>query len=244
MIASTLDFILDLIYPPKCVSCGELIDFRSKKIFCDKCQSSIKFIDGLRCVGCSRPIESGNYCVFCSSKKHWFNKNYSLFEYDEFIADLIHRFKFKNHPSIGIGLGKIMGKYIPEDFLSIKIDYVVPVPIHKHRMTKRGFNQSEILAREISKKIYLPLKTDIINRVVDTKPQWELDPKERENNLDNAFKCKKICDKNILLVDDIFTTGSTIDECAKTLKSSGAKTVFSFTVAVTSKRQNLCEDKL
>lgn len=235
-----INFILDLIYPPKCIICDNIIEFGSKNFLCSDCDDLFEAIDSQRCKKCSRPINYGNFCSICNTKKFLFNKNYSLFLYDELISDLIHRFKFKNHPAIGKGLGKIMADRINFD-LPEKMDYIIPVPIHKIRRRARGFNQAEILAREISKKLNLPVRNNILKRVKNTKPQWHLNSHERENNLLGAFISKDVSGKNIILIDDIFTTGSTINKCAEVLMNAGAKCIVSLTLSITVKKNS---DKL
>ena len=102
-------------------------------------------------------------------------------------------------------------------------------------MHYNNFNQAEIMVREIAKKISVPVRTDILFRIKNTKPQWHLNSHERENNLKNAFTAKKINHKNIILLDDIFTTGSTINKCSEVLKKSGVDYIFSLTLSITHK---------
>jgi Predicted amidophosphoribosyltransferases len=230
-----INFILDLIYPPKCIVCDNIIEFGSKKFLCDECKDLFKTITGRRCEKCSRPIKHGKLCSICTKKNFYFDKNYSLFVYDELMQDLIHRFKFKNHPAIGKGLGKIMAHEINFDVIK-NVDYILAVPIHKIRRRNRGFNQSEILAKEIARKMNLPMRADILKRIKNTKPQWHLNSHERENNLENAFSAKNVKGLNLMLIDDIFTTGSTINKCAQFLKDAGAKSVISFTLSITVKK--------
>ena len=247
-IKKILGLFLDLIYPPRCIICDNIFEFNSKKkYFCDDCESLLKIIDldpeiNNRCKNCSRPIESGNLCSLCVSRKNFFDKNYSLFIYDELISNLIHKFKFKNHPYIGYGLSKFMADKIDFDLILDKqYDYIFPIPIHRIRRNHRGFNQAEILARDISKKISVPVNNNILLRVKNTKPQWHLNSHERENNLLNAFRVKNksyVNQKNIILIDDIFTTGSTINKCSEILKAAGANYIFSLTLSITIKKSS------
>ena len=275
LIRKVLDFVLDLVYPPRCFVCGKIFEFGSGKFICESCSQLLEPIDFkllnkscadfaqenletqvetfadekylceskcerfdfvARCKLCSRPIKTGELCSQCHDDKFFFDKNYSFFVYDEVVSNLIHTFKYKNHPAIGIGFGKLMALNIDLVQLDNKIDYIIPVPIHKIRMRKRGFNQSEILCRQISKKMSIPVRNDILKRSKNTKPQWHLNKKERENNLVDAFEIvneKDVIGKNIILFDDIFTTGSTMNKCAQVLKSAGANYVAGVTLSIT-----------
>ena len=231
-----INFFLDLLFPRKCIVCDEIFEFKNRdRYLCDDCRDLFEIIKSRRCKKCSRPIDSGNLCSICNSEISFFDLNYSFFEYGGIVPEVIYKFKFRNHPAVGTGLGKIMAENLDLNLINNNFDFIIPVPIHKLRMKKRGFNQAEILAHEISKKISLPTRTDILKRVKNTKAQWRLNAHERENNLKNAFVAKKIKDKNVILVDDIFTTGSTINKCSEVLKSAGANYVLSLTFAITNK---------
>ena len=121
---------------------------------------------------------------------------------------------------------------------ALQIDVIIPVPIYKQRRRERGFNQAELLAKELGKQLGLPVCTDYLLRIKKTKPQKELNAKERKKNLQQAFSCNKkrkkeaITWKRILLVDDIYTTGSTLDACATVLSLSGAKKVYGICVCI------------
>ena len=159
-------------------------------------------------------------CNLCSAKNNIFDLNYAFFVYNGIIPEIIHEFKFKNHSAVGIGLGKIMAENLDLSLINKKFDFIFPVLIHKAKMRERGFTQTEIMAREIAK---------------NTKPQWHLNSHERENNLKNAFAAKKINHKNTILLDDIFTSGVTVNKCSEVLKNSGADYIFSLILSITHK---------
>jgi len=230
-----MNLILELVFPNRCIVCEDIINFGINKCVCNNCKDLFELITGPRCNKCSRPIESGFICRDCANKKIYFEKNFSVFVYKDLIQDLIIRFKFRNHPAIGKGLAKIISENINQNWF-LKKNIIIPVPIHKTRKRKRGFNQAEIIAKYLAKKFNLEIKSNGLKRIKNTKPQWMLDHDERENNLNNAFWADKnlIKNKNIILIDDIFTTGSTINKCAEVLKLSGASCVYSLTVAITS----------
>ncbi len=154
---------------------------------------------------------------------------YSVSTYEGVIRTAIHRFKFKNRKNLGEALGMVLVKYISHTpTLNMKeMDMIVPVPLHKKRRRKRGFNQVRILAESLNRYFGTPV-IDAIERSRDTKAQFDLPRGERFKNVYRAFKVfdqNAVKDKRILLIDDIYTTGATIIECSKALKSAGAKRV-------------------
>jgi ComF family protein len=235
-----MDFICELLFPNRCIVCNQIIHFREKKFFCNSCSDILKRIHGKRCIRCSKLIKFGDLCNDCTSKKIFFDKNFSLFAYDGLIQNIINKFKFQDHPYIGKVLGEVMASHI-NLFEDMRFDFIVPIPIHMFRRRKRGFNQSEIISSAISKALSLPIKSKSLIRVKNTKPQWRLNPDERANNLIGAFKANKslVEGKNIFLIDDIFTTGTTINKCAEVLKTSGASSVCSYTFAITTTNSDM-----
>lgn len=231
ILSRSLDFILDLLFPKFCFGCKK---------------------EGLYiCQDCARQIQINHYsfCPTCKNKtshlqKCSFHKTYakfflSPFSYDNaMIKNLIHSFKYEFVKSIGPELARFMIQSLEKSNLS---DHkpaneliIIPVPLHKKRLAWRGFNQSEILAREISKNLGVRLSLDL-KRGKHTKPQIEMaDIKERAENIKGAFICegsKRIKGKTAILIDDMITTGATIEECARILKKSGVKEVWALTVA-------------
>ena len=204
------DFI-KFIYPNKCVLCDEILNFSYKGCFCDKCKKNIDVV----------PYSKDEDI-------------YTMFYYNEMMRHVIHKFKFNNNPWCGSALGKIMA----DEFLmrSLKADYICAVPMFYKKQRKRGFNQSYIMAYEISKISGIPILKNTLIRVKDTIAQSKLGYKERENVKD-AFSVKKnnlLNGKTIALIDDIYTTGSTVKSCTKELINSGAKSVFSFCLCLSS----------
>lgn len=226
-----IDWLLELLYPIKCIVCGKIT--HDKQYLCAACESDLHTTDdNVKCKRCSR-VMINNVCSNCKNN-FVFDKNYSIFDYDGVIKDLIHDFKYNNHPELGRGFGNVMCKRLNAEFFS-DIDYITSVPIHPLRNISRGFNQSEIIAKVISKRFDVPYR-NLILRIKNTKPQWELNKHEREDNLKNAFRVSLrdfVVHKNIVIVDDIFTTGSTINGCASELKRCGANKVISLTLSMT-----------
>ena len=210
-----LNNILELIYPNVCGICEEIC----KESLCKKCA-----------------IEMRKYEInlINKHKKMYFNESMHIFKYNEMIRQRLIEYKFQDKSYMYKTFAKIILKNKKVcDFLE-KYDIIIPVPIHKKRRLKRGYNQTELIAKEICKNISLELKTGVLIKQKNIKAQSELNKNERKQNIKNAFEIKninEIIDKKILLFDDIYTTGSTVNECSKILKKAGAKQIGVLTIA-------------
>lgn len=242
---------LDLFFPRqvKCIFCK-----RETRVFgiCDECYKALPFIEGLICHRCGgMMIGKGNACVECKNRHSAIDRNYAVLEYDDIVKAKVISFKQGRVRYIGETFAHlIQEKY--EDILD-NIDVIIPVPISESRLKSRGYNQSEILCNELidTGKV----NTTILARPEDTPHQTGLGRKHRLENLKGAFKVtdkKVVKGKTILLVDDIYTTGSTLNECASTLKSAGASKVLGLVLArakpkmekVLGEEKNTIEDKI
>jgi len=163
---------------------------------------------------------------------------FSVMEYDGPVASLIFRLKYKQETHLARHLGKMMAAFLLRE--SLTVDLVVPVPLHRRRMQMRGYNQAQLLAKYIAETIHLPWSGDILTRVKNTKAMHRLTKQERRQNIADAFGIKEpfdLSDLDILLVDDILTTGSTVEACGKILIEAGARSVTTITFARSLKRQ-------
>ena len=164
----------------------------------------------------------------------YFNESMHIFKYNEMIRQRLIEYKFQDKSYMYKTFAKIILKNKKVCGFLEKYDIIIPVPIHKKRRLKRGYNQTELIAKEICKNISLELKTDVLIKQKNIKAQSELNKNERKQNIKNAFEIKninEIIDKKILLFDDIYTTGSTVNECSKILKKAGAKQIGVVTIA-------------
>ena len=173
-------------------------------------------------------------------KDKFFNSHYYMFAYEDDIRRMLIDYKFNEKPY----LFKTFSQIILNDkkIYSIlhKYDIIIPVPLSKRRKLNRGYNQAELIIKEVSKTIQLNLETNILKKVVNIKPQSTLNSKQREENIKNAYianEMEKIKNKNILIFDDVYTTGSTLNECARVLKSAEAKNIDVFTIAKNQKKR-------
>ena len=227
--------LLDLVFAARCLECGGKLDERRRACLCGKCWAAIKLIKPPACVSCGKQLKSDlePLCGECRQANHLFADNRSAAVYDGVMRNAIHLFKYKDKRKLGGYFGEMSVEAISASGGMSGIDCVVPVPIYRKK--HRDFNQSEVLARSIGESFSLPVHSDVLVRTRDTKPQHELSRGERRDNVNGAFSVKnpqKLDSASILLVDDIFTTGATADECAGAILSgSRAKSVRVFTLA-------------
>jgi len=180
------------------------------------------------CIKCGKALDElyyDNTCPDCKTITHDFDGAYSCFQYEGMGKALIHAFKYKGRTQICEVLSDYMVEKIKEEGLTG--DFLVPVPIHHNKLQKRGFNQSKLIAESLSKKIHIK-NIDCLRRDKETEKQYKLNRDERFQNVYNAFSgdlSYNIRNKSIILIDDIYTTGSTADECSRILKSMGAAKV-------------------
>ena len=234
-----LNFVLDFIYPENisCILCDKPIKKVNTYSLCKDCFKELNFIqDG--CIKCGKPIIYHSLekidicgCSYCFNKSFYFDKSISCIEYSDISKSMILGFKYKNKTYMAKYISNIMKEKL--DLENIEFDYIRFVPLHKKRMRKRGFNQSEKIAKELSKIINIPI-LDCIYRKSNTNRLYNLNRQERKIELKNAFLVKENINyangKNILLIDDIFTTGSTVNEISKLLRLNNVNRIFVMTL--------------
>ena len=214
----------------RCIICNREIHHDSRYSMCDKCRNALPFIKN-PCVKCGGDIASGHVCTNCKSNMPIFEKNIVALNYVSPITTLIYKLKYENAQYLARPLGQILvDTYIESDY---NIDYIIPVPIHTNRRKSRGYNQVELLLPAFD-KINIPYYTDIVERIIDTPHQTGLSRKDRLTNLDGSFKVidkKQVKGKSILIIDDVYTTGATLNELSKVLYKAKAKTVYCMSLA-------------
>jgi ComF family protein len=230
--------LADLVFPPRCITCGSLLTGEGIHPFCLSCTSRIHFIQSPLCTCCGMPFSAGegrdHLCGDCVTAEQHFKTARAVGKYEAVLLEAIHRFKYQGRVHVGEELGRYMAGC---DYASFRIDdhtMLVPVPLHRKRLRERGFNQSVILAREVARRHSMPMNFNVLRRSVWTEPQVGLGKDARGANVRGAFEVKdreKIKGEKILLVDDVYTTGSTVRECARVLKAGGAAEVGVLTLA-------------
>jgi ComF family protein len=220
---------LNILYPSKCPLCGNLTDGFIYSPICSSCWSKIDIYKGPSCEICNLPFSSeySRVCGQCIKNPPPFSMVISYGLYDGVLAEAINQLKFYNVKRLLKPLGRLLLNFdLPE------MDGLVPVPLSIRRLRERGFNQSLLIARVISKNIRIPLLMDTLLKVRETPPQTGLSAKERLLNLKNAFVVKgNVEGLRLFLVDDVMTTGATVTECSKQLLKAGAKEVVVLTLA-------------
>ena len=224
--------LLALFFPPRCVVCGEILDMAERDGFlCGICKEVPYFSKG-KCLHCGGETKEAGFCEVCL-KGFAFDAGCAAFPYDE-VRKAIHLFKYDGDKRIGEGLGELMASFLLQEYphLAEEIDVMVSVPLHAKKEKFRGFNQTHILCEKIAEKTGIVFQKDGLVRKRETIAQSELNPEERRLNLKDAFgTTADFTGKHVLLVDDIFTTGTTCNECARELCRAGAKTVRVFTLS-------------
>lgn len=227
-----LSKILDLFFPRHCTICDNIIN--GTEGICGTCKENIRFLTKEVCMICGKKLSKEEVvCYDCKRKHHEFNRNFSVFEYPV-IRESLYRFKYKGRAEYASYYAKAAYRLHGERLRLLQADAIIPVPLHKSRYRKRGYNQAEELAKELSLLLNVPVKTDFIKRVKSTKALKNLDVAGRQNNLKKAFLIMQndVKLKTIILVDDIYTTGATLDEISRVCKESGVENIYSLTVAV------------
>ena len=236
MIRDILSYILDLAYPRKCLLCREILPFYHKDFLCEDCRREIPFLEQPVCQKCGMKVAQGDtLCYRCQKESFAFERNISPFDY-RCVREAIKHFKFRCFKGDAGPLAQLMVEYIERYSVDFShIDAVIPVPLHPKKRKIRGFNQTELLARELCRLTGLHYGGDVLERVKNTVPQSQLNHGQRSKNIQSAFAVAsdaQVEGLRFLMIDDIFTTGSTLNECAKTLYRSGAKEVYTFTLSV------------
>ena len=238
VIKNIINGIEDAVFPPACPICSKPRVIRGGKRLdiCPWCYDNIKYVKEPTCIKCGKALEDNDrdYCTDCTKTRHLYDQAISLYEYSDGIKQSIYRFKYRNKreyadvyaAEIARECGIVKNMWEP--------DVIIPVPIHKERYRQRGYNQAGLIACCLSKKLHIPVDENYIIRVKKTTPMKELNNIERVKNLHNAFQIyyNGIRYNKVLIVDDIYTTGATIDACAKCLKEYGTDNVYAITLCI------------
>ncbi len=231
-----LNKVSDVVYPPhiKCIVCGDDLPQVSRLEICEQCNHIVEYIDYTHCCQkCgSALIGQGQYCFNCKNDVRVFEQGKSVFVYKDDITRLIAGLKYKNKKY----LGKAFASFLVEKYKEAgwSVDCVIPVPLSPARAKWRGYNQSELLAKEFCKQLDLPLRTDILYKIMDTESQASLNLQERKKNLLSSFEVpdkSSVKGKSVLVIDDVMTTGATLNACATALIKAKASKIYVLTIA-------------
>lgn len=223
---------MGLLFPPRCAVCDDVIPLNTKYI-CRECRKKLVYIREPYCLKCGKAIGDGELCADCMKRKHYFKQGQSVFDYG-CISDSLFRFKNKGRAEYADFYANEIFRTKKDYIRLISPDALVPVPIHKRKMLKRGYNQAEEIALKLSKLTGIPVNSSLILRKTETAALKELNLAERQKNLKNAFKLGQndVKLKTIIIIDDIYTTGSTIDEMSRVIKEAFPCDIYFLTVTI------------
>ena len=218
---------LNLLFPQWCVGCGQEGDF-----LCYSCRCSLSRIMPPLCPKCGKPQPSGILCPTCVSWQAEVDGIRAPFRFDGVMRQGIYQLKYKNLRALAVSLAKLLNDYLVANPMPGEV--LVPVPLHQKRLRERGYNQSSLLAQELGKLVNLPVVDDCLIRQRHASPQARTATiEERQSNVANAFVCRnyRLQNKQVLLIDDVSTSGATLDACAMALKTAGATSVWALVLA-------------
>lgn len=226
--------ILEVFFPSNiyCICCGNIIDNTRPYSLCDSCVRNLHWATAKTCKKCGKMLGENyrrEFCNDCYETEHYFERGFTCAEYGMYEKLIVRDYKYHGKPYFGDKLAEIMFDRLEME--ELPLDLIVPVPMHKKKERKRGYNQAALLAKGIGRRMDVPFDGKLLMRDRRTKPMNKMNPQERRDNVKDAFtlspeKVKIVRDKTILLVDDIFTTGSTLDECSRLLLEGGACKIY------------------
>lgn len=220
--------LLSVMYPPRCPICDGIPEYGQE--ICPACEKKLDYLKEPFCKKCGKPLEDerAEFCYDCGKGNHVFECGRALFVHRGAVRDSLYRFKYQNRREYAYFYAGQTARCYGGWIRQMGVEGIVPIPLHRKRKQERGYNQAGLYARYLGKELHLPVEEKLLIRVKQTIPQKELNDVQRKNNLKKAFKCSGniVQFKKILLVDDIYTTGSTMDAAARVLKNMGVQKVF------------------
>lgn len=227
------EVMVNVMFPRRCPICDRAI--RPREITCHECKGGVKTIQGDTCFKCGKSLLQDNeiYCYDCKKSPRYFERGFAVFQYD-YIKSSLYRFKYSARPEYASFYARVTVDKLGMVINQIKPQAFVPVPVHKSRYRKRGYNQAYEYASCLSKLTGIPINDKLIARAKKTLAQKELTPVQRQKNLKKAFK---LCSygvklQRVCVIDDIYTTGSTINAVTLLLKQAGIKEVYFISIAI------------
>ena len=228
-LATLLWSALDWLYPPRCCNCGT-----RGFVLCEACLAEIDMLNQNQCQKCGYPIRRNHlFCENCRQSEQLFDVMRSWAAYTGILKKALHALKYKRNLALGAIFAKPLVEIIKKN--NWPIDIVVPVPLSRLRQRQRGYNQAAIISTNIALTLDLPHSPNSIKRIKETETQISLDVNKRFTNLNDAFYANpaKLNKKKVLLIDDVITTGATMQNCTKAIKNAGADQVYCLSVART-----------
>ena len=236
--ARTAEAVLAFIYPAHCPICDRRLKSvrGEKRLICKDCARNLPLTGKHWCMKCGKPLTDPQreYCADCMRRKHVYERHRAVLIYHGGVRKSLYRFKYANRRCYAGFYAELICAELGAYMKSMRITLLVPVPLSKKRALKRGYNQAGILARQMGRILGIPVAEDLLLRVGETLPMKGLSVKERVRNLEGAFCAAYAVDRRerILLIDDIYTTGATMDAAAAALYRAGCTCVCAVSVAI------------
>ena len=220
--------LIDFVFPKICPVCNEIVSGGTGGI-CFDCEKRLPYVGNDYCMKCGKPVdEDEEFCFDCLRSAHVYDEGRAALVYDEITSKSIYRFKYNHKREFAKAYGKIIYERLGSKIASWDVDVMIPVPVHKSKKKKRGYNQAKLIADELSKRLNIPVCNTLVVRNTATTVQKELSAAARQNNLKKAFNVTRndVKYRSVLIVDDIYTTGATVDAMARCLKGVGIQNVY------------------
>ena len=226
--------LMDLLFPAKCLGCNSVL--QPGEYLCQRCKKQIHYVGKNVCVKCGKPLikTEADRCYDCQKQQHYFKMNRSVMVYDAGVKKMLYELKYNHRKEVAAFLGKEMARELKDYIWGLKIQGIVPIPLHGSKKRERGYNQAELIAAAMGKETGIRVYGNYLIRSEDTRPQKELNDMERKNNVKNAFHMgqNEVQLKRIMLVDDIYTTGATLDAATRALQKKGEVEVYGVTTCI------------
>lgn len=222
--------LLDILFPHCCIQCHA-----GGSSFCDSCRAKLSYFVPPVCPGCGDPQVAQRLCLHCRYEPLKLSGLRAFSDYVEPLRSIIHEFKYRGHPHLGDALGMLLAETYRRHHMTT--DLIIPVPLHVERLKQRGYNQAQLLADSCARQLHIPTSTSLLTRTRTTSTQVKLGVQERRSNLHGAFQyhhnatTQMLLNRKILVIDDVCTTGATIEACANLLFAAGAKEVWGLVLA-------------
>ena len=237
LVKNIIDILLSLLYPKRCIGCDKVLLKIEKELgFCQSCSKKVKLVGPDSCMKCGSPVEKPEavFCKRCTDRNHIFTQNKAIYRYTGLMKPAMYRFKYGNRRCYGKIFAEHAVHYYGSWIKQNGMEAIVPVPMYRPKEKRRGYNQAEVFARDLSHITGIPVAKGIIRREKDTVAMKQLNASKRTKNLLNAFSLGKniVQYRKVLIVDDIYTTGATMDEVSRVLKSGGVEEIFGMSVCI------------
>lgn len=231
----TINRIVDAVYPRRCPICHNIVRDRDKNA-CIICRTKLTEVGNLYCIRCGKPLKDAEkaYCSYCSVNDMSFNEGRAVFIYDDIMRKSIYSFKYNGRQEYARFYAEEIYVKYKDKITKWQPQVIIPIPIHKSKLKKRGYNQAYLIAKELSNLTKIPVDKKILYRDKKTEIQKNLSASDRKSNLKNAFKISsnKVQYLSAMLIDDIYTTGATMNSASAALKDSGINNVYCISLSI------------